>query len=69
MQRNFQEHQKQRLTEMENYKKELAILHEKNVKSVFNEKTASLQVNLETLKLENVRLNHEVQSSKLTMLK
>lgn len=64
LQKNFQEQQKQRQAEMESYKKEIAVLHEKNVQSAINEKTASLQVNLETLKQENVRLNHEVQSSK-----
>lgn len=64
LQKNFQEQQKQRQAEMESYKKEIAVLHEKNVQSAINEKTASLKVNLETLKQENVRLNQEVQSSK-----
>lgn len=64
LQKNFQEQQKQRQAEMEGYKKEIAVLHEKNVKSAINESTASLKVNLETLKQENVRLNQEVQNSK-----
>lgn len=49
---------------MESYKNEIAVLHEKNVQYAINESTASLKVNLETLKKENVRLNQEVQSSK-----
>lgn len=49
---------------MESYKKEIAVLHEKNVQSAINESTASLKVNLETLEKENVRLNQEVQSRK-----
>ncbi|WP_164463434.1 exodeoxyribonuclease VII large subunit [Chryseobacterium balustinum] len=64
LQKNFQEQQKQRQAEMESYKKEIAVLHEKNVQSAINESTASLKINLETLKKENVRLNQEVQSSK-----
>lgn len=64
LQKNFQEQQKQRQVEMESYKKEIAVLHEKNVQSAINEKTSSLQINLETLKQENVRLNKEVQNSK-----
>ncbi len=64
LQKNFQEQQKQRQAEMESYKKEIAVLHEKNVRSAINESTASLKGNLETLEKENVRLNQEVQSSK-----
>ncbi len=64
LQRNFHEQQKQRETELDSYKKEIAILYEKNVQSAINESTASLKVNLETLKQENVRLNQEVQGSK-----
>ena len=69
LQKNFQEQQKQRQTEMESYKKEIAILHEKNVQSAINERTASLNVNLESLKQENARLNKEVQSSKTDHMK
>lgn len=69
MQKNFQEQQKQRLAEMESYKKEIAVLHEKNVQSAINEKTSSLQVNLETLKQENFRLNQEVQNNKTDYVK
>jgi exodeoxyribonuclease VII large subunit len=64
MQKNFQEQQKQRLAEMESYKKEIAVLHEKNVQSAINEKTSSLQVNLETLKRDNVRLIKELENKK-----
>ena len=64
LQKNFQEQQKQRQAEMESYKKEIAVLQEKNVQSAINESTASLKVNLETLEKENVRLNQEVQSRK-----
>lgn len=69
MQNNFQEQQKQRLAEMESYKKEIAILHEKNVQSAINEKTSSLQISLETSKQENVRLNQEVQNNKTDYIK
>ncbi|KFC19639.1 hypothetical protein [Chryseobacterium sp. FH1] len=69
LQKNFQEQQKQRQAEMESYKKEIAVLHEKNVQSSINEKTSSLQVNLETLKQENFRLNQEVQNSKTDYVK
>ncbi|MCD9855488.1 hypothetical protein LUD75_12255 [Epilithonimonas sp. JDS] len=69
LQKNFQEQQKQRLAEMESYKKEIAVLHEKNVQSAINEKTSSLLVNLETLKQENVRLNQEVQHNKTDYFK
>lgn len=64
MQKSFQEQQKQRQQEMENYKKEMAVLYEKNVKSSINERTASLNTTVETLRQENARLNQEVHSSK-----
>lgn len=54
---------------MESCKKEIAVLHEKNVQSAINEKTASLQVNLEKMKQENVRLNQEAQSDKTDYVK
>lgn len=69
LQKNFQEQQKQRQAEMEIYKKEIAVLHEKNVQSAINEKTSSLKINLETLKQENVRLNQEVQNNKTDYVK
>jgi len=69
LQKNFQEQQKQRQAEMESYKKEIAVLHENNVQSAINESTASLKVNLETLKQENIRLNQEVQGSKTDYVK
>ncbi|SHM24456.1 Exonuclease VII, large subunit [Chryseobacterium carnipullorum] len=64
LQKNFQEQQKQRQAEMENYKKEIAILHEKNVQSAINEKTASLRILLENVRQDNVRLNQEVHRNK-----
>lgn len=69
LQKNFQEQQKQRQAEMESYKKEIAVLHEKNVQSAINESTASLKVNLETLKQENVRLTQEVQGGNTDYMK
>jgi len=69
LQKNFQEQQKQRQTEMESYKKEIAVLHEKNVQSAINEKTASLKANLETLTQDNIRLNQEVESNKTDYVK
>ncbi|SMP12534.1 MULTISPECIES: exodeoxyribonuclease VII large subunit [Chryseobacterium] len=65
LQKNFQEQQKQRQTEMENYKKEIAVLHEKNVQSAINEKTASLRILLENVRQDNVRLNQEVHRNKI----
>ncbi|OBW39409.1 hypothetical protein AB670_04256 [Chryseobacterium sp. MOF25P] len=62
--KNFREQQKHRQAEMESYKKEIAVLHEKNVQSAINEKTASLKVNLETLRQDNIRLNQEVKNNK-----
>ena len=65
LQKNFQEQQKQRQAEMESYKKEIAVLHEKNIQSAINEKTASLQANLEILRQDNIRLNQEAQNLSL----
>ncbi|MGH1517065.1 exodeoxyribonuclease VII large subunit [Chryseobacterium sp. JK1] len=64
MQKNFSEQQKQRQDEMESHKKELAFLHEKNIQSAINEKTASLKVGIESLQLENLRLTNEVNTRK-----
>lgn len=69
LQKNFQEQQKQRQAEMESYKKEIAALHEKNVQSAINERTASLKVDLETLKKENIRLNQEILGSNTDYVK
>ncbi|WP_330746792.1 exodeoxyribonuclease VII large subunit [Chryseobacterium sp. CP-77] len=68
-QKSFSEQQKQRQQEMESYKKELNVLHEKNLQSVINEKTASLKAAVESLQQENVRLNTEVKNSKTDYLK
>lgn len=69
LQKNYQEQQKQRQAEMESYKKEISALHEKNVQSAINEKTASLKADLETMTKDNIRLNQEVQSSKTDYVK
>ncbi|MBW3524702.1 exodeoxyribonuclease VII large subunit [Chryseobacterium sp. NKUCC03_KSP] len=67
--KNFQEQQKQRTEEMQRYKKEIALLHEKNVQSAISENTASLKVTLETLKQENTRLTQKVQSNTTNNIK
>ncbi|MGN7863502.1 exodeoxyribonuclease VII large subunit [Chryseobacterium sp. 22458] len=63
-QKNFAEQQKQRQLEMDNYKKEISALYEKNLQSVINEKTASLKAGMESLQKENSKLTTEVQQSK-----
>lgn len=68
-QKNFTEQEKQRKEEMDSYKKEIAALHEKNMQSAINEKTASMKVRLETLNQDNMRLNQELQSSKTDYIK
>lgn len=68
-QKNFTEQEKQRKEEMDSYKKEIAALHEKNMQSAINEKTASMKVRLETLNQDNIRLNQELQSSKTDYMK
>lgn len=68
-QRSFSEQQKLRQQEMESYKRELNVLHEKNLQSVINEKTASLKAAVESLQQENVRLNTEVKNSKTDYIK
>ena len=69
LQKNFQEQQKQRQAEMESYKKEIAVLHEKNIQSAVNEKTASLKAHLETIKQDNIRLHQEAKSNKTNYVK
>jgi len=44
-------------------------LHERNMQSAINEKTASMKVRLETLNQDNIRLNQELQSSKTDYIK
>lgn len=63
-QKNFSEQEKQRKEELESYKKEISALHEKNLQSAVNEKTASMKAQLETLNKDNIRLNQELQNSK-----
>ncbi|MNU15291.1 Exodeoxyribonuclease 7 large subunit [compost metagenome] len=68
-QKNFTEQEKRRKEEMDSYKKEIAALHERNMQSAINEKTASIKVRLETLNQDNIRLNQELQSSKTDYIK
>ena len=63
-QKNFSEQEKHRKEELESYKKEISALHEKNLQSAINEKTASMKAQLETLNKDNIRLNQELQNSK-----
>lgn len=69
MQKNFSEQQKLRQQEMDSYKKELAVLYEKNIQSAINEKTASLKAGMESLQQENLRLNAEVNNTKTDYMK
>lgn len=68
-QKSFAEQQKQRQLEMENDKKQIAALHEKNLQSAINEKTASLKAGLEVLEKENARLITEAAESKINYTK
>lgn len=68
-QKNFTEQEKHRKEELESYKKEMHTLHERNMQSAINEKTAAMKVRLETLNQDNVRLNQELQSSKTDYVK
>lgn len=63
-QKNFTYQQKQREIEMDNYKKEISVLHEKNLQSVINEKTASLKAGMESLEKENSKLMKEMELNK-----
>lgn len=62
--KNFTEQQKQRQEEMELSKKEIALLHEKNIQSAVNEKTALLSAGLNTVKNENAKLIKELSDHK-----
>lgn len=61
LQKSFQEQHKQRSLELDHYKKEMTSLHEKNMQSAINEKTASLQAHLEAVRQDNVRLKEQQQ--------
>lgn len=63
-QKNFTDQEKHRKEELESYKKEISALHEKNLQSAINEKTASMKAQLETLNKDNIRLNQELQRSR-----
>lgn len=64
MQKSFTEQQRQRQLEMENDKKQIAGLHEKNMQAAINEKTASLKANIQVIEQENIRLLSEVSHNK-----
>lgn len=68
-QKNFTEQEKQRKEEMENYKKEIVTLHEKNIQSSINEKTAELIAGMESLQKENIRLSNEAEKNKKDITK
>lgn len=68
-QKNFTEQEKQRKEEVESYKKEITTLHEKNIQSAINEKTASLKATMESLQKENIKLNAEAERSKNDLTK
>jgi len=69
VQKNFQDQQKLRQEEMDQYKKEIAALHEKNVQSAVNEKTATLHAKLETYQRENTQLQQELNTHKPNYIK
>ncbi|GEN78179.1 exodeoxyribonuclease VII large subunit [Chryseobacterium hagamense] len=64
LQKNFQDQQNQRTNELNTYKAEMAALHENNLRSAVNEKTASLQASLENVRQDNIRLKDEAQKGK-----
>ncbi|WP_165851720.1 exodeoxyribonuclease VII large subunit [Chryseobacterium pennipullorum] len=68
-QKNFAEQQKQRQEEMDSYTKEIMLLHDKNMQSAINEKTASLKAGMESLQQENARLITEIENSKTDYVK
>jgi exonuclease VII large subunit len=69
VQKNFQDQQKQRQEEMDHYKKEIAALHEKNILSSVNEKTATLHAKLETYEKENTNLHQQLNDHKPNYIK
>ncbi|MGO4708928.1 exodeoxyribonuclease VII large subunit [Chryseobacterium sp. 2TAF14] len=68
-QKTFTEQQKQRSLELENYKKDIIALHEKNLHSAVNEKTAALHAKLESLQNDNKRLSIETEQSRNNYIK
>lgn len=64
IQKSFSEQQKQRQLEIEQDKKEIAVLYDKNLQSALNEKTASLKASLEVLQKEKERLLTEAAQHK-----
>lgn len=63
LQKNFQEQQKQRQEEMEHYKKEITLLHEKNMQAAVNEKTATLKARLDSFQQENSKLHEQLSDN------
>ena len=68
--RNYQTQQAARLKEMEEYKNQIAILHEKNVQSAVNERTAVLSATTKSLETENQQLRkmNKAKNSKIYIL-
>ena len=68
--RNYQTQQAARLKEMEEYKNEIAILHEKNIQSAVNERTAELSATAKSMETEiqQLRKTNSSQNSKIYIL-
>ena len=52
---------------MEDNKREIADLHQKNIQSAINEKTAALSASLENIRRENERLLVENKNKKINI--
>lgn len=63
LQKNFQDQQKHRQEEMEHYKKEIALLHDKNMQAAINEKTATLKARLDSFQQENSKLQEQLSEN------
>lgn len=68
--KNYQTQQAARLKEMEEYKNEIAILHEKNIQSAVNERTAELSATAKSMETEiqQLRKTNSSQNSKIYIL-
>ena len=69
LQKNFQEQQKLRQEEIDKHKKEVDLLHEKNLQSAVSEKTAALKAELEIVKKDNIRLSQAKEGGVSTLIK
>lgn len=68
LQKNFQEQQKQRLEEMANYKREISILHDKNMQSTVDAQTAKLRANLNNASTEITELRATLAKKKFNII-